>query len=210
MNQRTMDYFVRRAQGGVSFIMVGPAVFDPIGVGGAFEYRIYRDDVLDGLSRLVKAIHEAGVPAGLQLHHAGRQANPDLIDGTPVGPSALMCPVRKSTPRALTVREIERVVLGYGEAAARAKEIGFDAIEVHGSHGYLIAEFLSSYSNERTDLYGGSLENRSRFPFEIIQEVRGKVGENFPIFFRFITLMIYDLIRVGEICCEIIDHCVVV
>ena len=143
VNQRTMDYFIRRAQGGVSFIMVGPAVFDPVGVGGAFEYRMYRDDILEGLSRLVQAIHEAGVPVGLQLHHAGRQANPDLIDGTPVAPSALMCPVRKSTPRALTVREIEKIVLRYGEAAMRAKEAGFDAVEVHGSHGYLIAEFLS-------------------------------------------------------------------
>ena len=76
VNQRTVDYFVRRARGGVSFIMVGPAVFDPVGVGGAFEYRIYRDDVLDGLSRLVAVIHSAGVPVGLQLHHAGRQANP--------------------------------------------------------------------------------------------------------------------------------------
>jgi 2,4-dienoyl-CoA reductase-like NADH-dependent reductase (Old Yellow Enzyme family)/thioredoxin reductase len=184
VNQRTVDYFLRRARGGVAFIMVGPAVFDPVGVGGAFEYRIYRDEVLDGLRKLVKAIHEAGVPVGLQLHHAGRQANPHLIDGTPVAPSALMCPVRRSMPRALSLREIEKVILEYGIAAQRAKEAGFDAVEVHGSHGYLITEFLSPYSNARTDLYGGSLENRSRFPYEVIQEVRRKVGVRFPILFR--------------------------
>jgi 2,4-dienoyl-CoA reductase-like NADH-dependent reductase (Old Yellow Enzyme family)/NADPH-dependent 2,4-dienoyl-CoA reductase/sulfur reductase-like enzyme len=164
--------------------MVGPAVFDPVGVAGAFEYQIYSDDIFNGLTRLVQAIHKAGVPVGLQLHHGGRQANPDLIDGSPVAPSALMCPVRKSMPRALTIPEIKKIVHGYGEAALRAREIGFDAVEVHGSHGYLIAEFLSRYSNERTDLYGGSLENRSRFAVEVIQEVRSKVGEDFPLLFR--------------------------
>jgi len=184
VNQRLIDYFTRRAKGGVAFIMVGPAVFDPVGVGGKFEYRIYRDEILEGLSRLVEAIHGWGVPVGLQLHHAGRQANPDLIDGTPVAPSAIPCPVRRSTPRALTIAEIERIVHQYGEYARKAKQVGFDAVEVHGSHGYLITEFLSSYSNIRTDQYGGSLENRTRFARKVVQEVRRRVGKTFPIFFR--------------------------
>jgi len=184
VNLRLIDYFTRRAKGGVAFIMVGPAVFDPAGVGGKFEYRMYRDEILEGLSRLVQAIHGWGVPVGLQLHHAGRQANPDLIDGTPVAPSAIPCPVRRSPPRALTIPEIEGVVHQYGEYARKAKQVGFDAVEVHGSHGYLITEFLSPYSNIRTDQYGGSLENRTRFAREVVQEVRGNVGEDFPIFFR--------------------------
>ncbi|MBU1206138.1 MAG: FAD-dependent oxidoreductase [Proteobacteria bacterium] len=184
VNQRLIDYFVRRARGGVSFIMVGPAVFDPRGVGGTFEYRLYLDGVLEGLSRLVEAIHDWGVPVGLQLHHAGRQANPALIDGTLVAPSAIPCPVRKSNPRALSLAEIEGIVHQYGVYARKVKEAGFDAVEVHGSHGYLIAEFLSPYSNARTDSYGGSLENRIRFAREVIQEVRKNVGKDFPIFFR--------------------------
>lgn len=184
VNERLINYFVRRAKGGVAFIMVGPGVFDPLGVGGKFEYRVYRDGVLEGLSRLVEAIHKYNVPVGLQLHHAGRQANPELIDGTSVAPSAITCPVRKSTPRALTIPEIEKIVLQYGEYARKVKEVGFDAVEVHGSHGYLITEFLSPYSNHRTDRYGGSLENRVRFAMEVVKEVRRNVGKDFPIFFR--------------------------
>lgn len=184
VNPRLIDYFTKRAKGGVAFIMLGPAVFDPVGIGGKSEYRIYRDEILEGLSTLVEAIHSCGVPVGLQLHHAGRQANPDLISANAVAPSAIPCPVRKFTPKALKIPEIERIILQYGEFARRVKQVGFDALEVHGSHGYLIAEFLSPYSNARKDRYGGSLENRTRFAFQIIEEVRKNVGADFPIFFR--------------------------
>lgn len=184
VNPRLIDYFTKRAKGGVAFIMLGPAVFDPVGIGGKSEYRIYRGKILEGLSTLVEAIHSCGVPVGLQLHHAGRQANPDLISANAVAPSAIPCPVRKFTPKALKIPEIERIILQYGEFARRVKQLGFDALEVHGSHGYLIAEFLSSYSNARKDRYGGSLENRTRFAFQIIEEVRKNVGADFPIFFR--------------------------
>ncbi|MBM4332485.1 MAG: NADH:flavin oxidoreductase [Deltaproteobacteria bacterium] len=184
VNQRLIDYFVRRARGGVSFIMVGPAVFDPRGVGGTFEYRIYRDGILKGLAPLVDAIHRYGVLVGLQLHHAGRQANPLLIEGSAVAPSAIPCPVRKTTPRTLTIPEIEEIVLQYGTYARKIKEAGFDAVEIHGSHGYLIAEFLSPLANSRTDQYGESLVNRTRFAQEVIREVRRSVGNRFPVFFR--------------------------
>ena len=184
MTSRLIHYFVRRARGGVSFIMVGPAVFDPVGSSGTFEYRIDRVEIREGLSRLVKEIHSCGVPVGLQLHHAGRQANPDLIEGVPVAPSAIPCPVRKSQPRALSIPEIERIIEQYGIFALRAKEMGFDAVEVHGSHGYLIAQFLSLFANSRLDSYGGSLENRARLAVQVIQQVRKKVGNDFPIFFR--------------------------
>ena len=184
VNPRLIDYFTKRAKGGVAFIMLGPAVFDPVGIGGKSEYRIYRGKILEGLSTLVEAIHSCGVPVGLQLHHAGRQANPDLISANAVAPSAIPCPVRNFTPKALKIPEIERIILQYGEFARRVKQVGFDALEVHGSHGYLIAEFLSSYSNARKDRYGGSLENRTRFAFQIIEEVRKNVGADFPIFFR--------------------------
>ncbi|MGD0627234.1 MAG: NADH:flavin oxidoreductase [Thermodesulfobacteriota bacterium] len=184
VNQRLIDYFTRRARGGVSFIMVGPAVFDPVGIGGRFEYRLHRNGVWEGLAQLAGEIHGCGVPVGLQLHHAGRQANPELIEGSSVAPSAIPCPVRRSSPRALTIPEIEGIVHQYGVYARKVKEVGFDAVEVHGSHGYLIAEFLSPYSNHRRDTYGGCLENRARFAREVVQEVRRNVGKGFPIFFR--------------------------
>lgn len=184
VNDRLIEYFTRRAKGGAAFIMVGPAVIDPIGVGGTFEFRIYREEILEGIARLVDGIHRCGVPVGLQMHHAGRQANPDLIEGSPVAPSAIPCPVRKTNPRALSITEIEGIVKAYGDYARKVKEVGFDAVEVHGSHGYLIAEFLSSFANAREDTYGGSLENRTRFGREVLREVRRNVGPDFPIFFR--------------------------
>jgi 2,4-dienoyl-CoA reductase-like NADH-dependent reductase (Old Yellow Enzyme family)/thioredoxin reductase len=181
---RLRHYFLRRARGGVAFIMVGPAVIDPLGAGGKFEYRLYRDEVLEGLGNLAEALHRSGVSVGLQLHHAGRQANPALISGTPVAPSPIMCPVRRTIPRELTIPWIEEIVVRYGDAAQRAKRAGFDAVEIHGSHGYLIAEFLSPFSNGRTDHYGGSIENRTRFATEVVREVRARVGKDYPIFFR--------------------------
>ncbi|MEE9403228.1 MAG: NADH:flavin oxidoreductase, partial [Desulfobacteria bacterium] len=122
VNPRLIDYFTKRAKGGVAFIMLGPAVFDPVGIGGKSEYRIYRGKILEGLSTLVEAIHSCGVPVGLQLHHAGRQANPDLISANAVAPSAIPCPVRKFTPKALKIPEIERIILQYGEFARRVKQ----------------------------------------------------------------------------------------
>jgi 2,4-dienoyl-CoA reductase-like NADH-dependent reductase (Old Yellow Enzyme family)/thioredoxin reductase len=184
VTERLIDYFTRRAEGGVAMILVGPAVFDPLGVGGTFEYRIYRQEILDGLGRLVEAIHRCGAAVGLQMHHAGRQANPRLIEGSPVAPSAVPCPVRRTTPRPLSIPEIEGIIQEYGIYAKKAQEAGFDALEVHGSHGYLIAQFLSPFANHRQDAYGGSLENRMRFGRQVIQEVRRNVGWDFPLFFR--------------------------
>ncbi len=184
MTQRLKDYFVRRAQGGVAFILVGPAVIDPLGIGGTFEFQIYRDEILEGLAGLADALHGLGVPIGLQLHHAGRQANPELIPGDPVAPSAIACPVRKKAPRPLSLQEIEGIVHQYGDCARRVKEVGFDAVEVHGSHGYLIAQFLSPLANAREDRYGGGLENRARLAREVLREARRNVGPDFPIFFR--------------------------
>jgi 2,4-dienoyl-CoA reductase-like NADH-dependent reductase (Old Yellow Enzyme family)/thioredoxin reductase len=184
VNPRLINYFRRRAQGGVAFIMVGPASFDPAGIGYISDYRLDRGDILQGLSKLAGAIHKFDVPVGLQMYHGGRQADPDITGQELLAPSAIADPVRRIVPRALTIAQIEELIHGFGTYALKVKEAGFDAVEIHGSHGYLLSEFLSPYANQRTDRYGGSLENRARFPGEIIREVRKNVGKDFPVIFR--------------------------
>jgi 2,4-dienoyl-CoA reductase-like NADH-dependent reductase (Old Yellow Enzyme family)/thioredoxin reductase len=184
VNPRLINYFRRRAQGGVAFIMVGPASFDPAGIGYISDYRLDRDDILQGLAKLAGAIHKFDVPVGLQMYHGGRQADPDITGQELLAPSAIADPVRRIVPRALTIAQIEELIHGFGTYALKVKEAGFDAVEIHGSHGYLLSEFLSPFANQRTDRYGGTLENRARFPGEIIREVRENVGKDFPVIFR--------------------------
>jgi 2,4-dienoyl-CoA reductase-like NADH-dependent reductase (Old Yellow Enzyme family) len=178
------EYFLRRARGGAALILVGPASFESLGIGYRTDIRLDRDDVITSLTALVRKIHLCGIPIGIQLYHAGRQANIDITGGDIVAPSAIADPVRKITPRALKVSEIKKIVHQFGTHALRVKQAGFDIIELHCSHGYLLAEFLSNYANKRTDDYGGTIENRARLPVEIIHEVRLFVGPDFPIFVR--------------------------
>lgn len=181
---RLTGYFERRARGGAALVMIGPASFEPLGIGYWTDFRLDSDDILEGLAGLVSKVHGCGIPMGIQMYHAGRQANIDITGGDMVAPSAIADPVRKITPRALTVPEIEQIVHQFGVHALKAKGAGFDLIEIHCSHGYLLAEFLSNHANARTDGYGGSLENRARLPVEVVREIRRKVGPDFPILVR--------------------------
>jgi len=101
-----------------------------------------------------------------------------------VAPSPIPCPANQEIPHELTLSEIQKIVEEFGDCALRARKAGFDGVEVHGAHGYLVAQFMSSYSNKRTDEYGGSLLNRMRFPLEIISNIQAKAGNDFPILFR--------------------------
>ncbi|MBX6378635.1 MAG: FAD-dependent oxidoreductase, partial [Clostridia bacterium] len=130
-------------------------------------------------------MHDAGARASIQLYHPGRQANARVLGCQPVAPSAVKSPVpAHDPPRALSTEEVREFVVAFAEAARRAKEAGFDAVEFHGAHGYLICQFLSPWANHRTDRYGGSLENRCRFACEILEETRRRVGSDLPVIFR--------------------------
>lgn len=144
---------------------------------------IYDDRFISGFRRFTDSIHSAGAKACVQLHHSGRAMI--MIDSSkpPVAPSAIPHP-GGAVPRALSIGEIEELVGAYGTAAARAKAAGFDAVEVHGGHGYLVAQFMSAYSNRRSDDYGGDIMGRLRFPIEVLKAIRKTVGADFPIIFR--------------------------
>ncbi|MGB9661677.1 MAG: FAD-dependent oxidoreductase [Moorellaceae bacterium] len=181
---RLIAYHTERAKGGVGLIIVEATYVHPSGKGFKNQLGIYSDRLLPGLRRLVDAVHAQGAKIAIQLYHGGRQTT-SAVTGQPiVAPSALPCATIGEVPKELTKEEIASLVRAFAEAARRAKAAGFDAVEVHGAHGYLINEFLSPLANKRTDEYGGSLENRMRFPLEVVRAVRQAVGPDYPVLYR--------------------------
>jgi 2,4-dienoyl-CoA reductase-like NADH-dependent reductase (Old Yellow Enzyme family)/thioredoxin reductase len=183
VGSRTINYHVRRVQGGCAMNIVEIASVHYTS-SSLTTPGIHDDKFIPGLTRLAAAIKEAGGAACIQLWHGGRQTSGKPFGGQPWAPSAIPCPMIQEMPHAMTKEEIWEIVHAYGDAALRAKTAGFDAVELHGAHGYLIDCFLNPYSNTRTDEYGGIFENRIRFGLEVIAEVRSKVGKNFPVLIR--------------------------
>lgn len=181
--QRMKDYYAARAKGGVAMVIVEIACIDsPAGKGLLGQVGIDDDRYLPGLSGLAQAIKAHGARAAIQLHHAGRSAI-RAAGVQSVAPSAI-APPGYETPRELSPDDINRLIDCYALAAERARKAGFDGVEIHGAHLYLIAQFLSSAWNRRRDLFGGSLENRARFLLEIVRQCRKKVGQAYPLWVR--------------------------
>ncbi|MFC1926665.1 FAD-dependent oxidoreductase [Chloroflexota bacterium] len=176
------DFYENLARGGVGMIIVGITAIDLAGRAGINVPGIWDDKFISGWKKLADLVHAHGTRLVPQLHHAGRQTT--SMVGTIVAPSAIPCPMCKEMPKELTIDEIEGLEEKYAEAARRAKEAGCDAVEFHGAHGYLVAQFMSPYSNRRTDKYGGSLEGRLRFAVETIKRIKNRVGKDYPVTFR--------------------------
>jgi dimethylglycine catabolism A len=176
-----IQYYVARAAGGTGLITVEMASPDPAGRHRAGELGLMDDRFLPGLRTLTAAVKRAGASVSVQIGHAGGHTRQDVTGYPPVAPSAIPHLVqemdtRTVIPRALSAEEIPRVVAAFARTAERAKHAGFDMAEIHGAHGYLIAQFLSPLDNHRTDEYGGTLENRARFALEVIRACRERVG----------------------------------
>ncbi|AET67976.1 NADH:flavin oxidoreductase [Desulfosporosinus orientis DSM 765] len=209
VTNRLIAYHEARAKGGVGLIIVEAAYIDWAGKGFPNQIGIDSDALIPGLKRLAEHVHRHGAKIAIQLHHAGRQADLRVTGTDVVGPSAIPCPVIKAMPRELTVDEIKEVVNKYAMAAERAKKAGFDAVELHGTHGYILNQFLSPLSNHRTDEYGGSAEKRMKFPLEVIAAVRKCVGKDYPIIYRIASeeflpggLMLKDAVAFSKILVE--------
>lgn len=180
-----IDYYTERAKGGVGAIIVENTFVDDKNSRSSFvSSGIYNDHMIASKNELAEAIQTNGVAAILQISHGGRQANPSATGRQPVAPSPIPCKFMGVMPRKLTIAEIEEIQNAFAEAARRAQQAGFNGVEIHGAHGYLICEFLSPYTNRRTDKYGGRLENRARFPLEILRKVRERVGSEFIVGYR--------------------------
>lgn len=187
-NQAVVDYYRRRAESGVGLIVTEGTVINHAGANGYPNVpHFYGEEALAGWKQVVEAVHAAGGKIAPQLWHVGsvRRLGTEPDPQVPgFGPMEKQ-KEGKLLVKAMTQADIDDVVAGFAQAAKDAKEIGFDAIELHGAHGYLIDQFFWEGANQRTDNYGGSMENRGRFAVEIIRAVRAAVGEDYPIIFRF-------------------------
>ncbi len=184
VTDRFKEFYWRRAEGGAGLILVGGCRFDD--VGGAYHMLSLADDTyIPGLKEYTYGIHQRGAKAGIQLFHAGRYAQPEANGSrTPLAPSAVYSGYSRAMPKELDQAEIRRIQRDWAAAAVRAKKAGFDLVELLASAGYLICQFLSPMTNLRTDEYGGSFENRTRFARELVAEVRAAVGPDFPVTMR--------------------------
>jgi 2,4-dienoyl-CoA reductase-like NADH-dependent reductase (Old Yellow Enzyme family)/thioredoxin reductase len=184
MTDENLAYISRMAKGGAGLIITEIACVHPSGSIGGGHLGIYDDSFIPGLKKMAQAVHDAGTKTALQLHHAGRESIELLLKGEAIGPSAVPSLVYRQTPKEMTLEDIKMVIKAFGQAAIRAQEAGFDAIEIHGAHGYLLTQFLSAISNKREDEYGGSFQNRAKFMIDVVTEVRKSVGNDFPISLR--------------------------
>lgn len=184
VSEANQAYLRRMARGGPGLIIVEVCAVHTTAPAIDSELGVYDDRFIPGLERLVRIAHAAGSKIALQLHHAGRESLYLLQEKKAIAPSPIRSLVFGLAPREMTRDEIREIIAAFGAAAVRAREAGFDAVEVHGAHGYLLTQFLSALSNQRTDEYGGSMTNRSRFIVEVLQEVRRRVSEDFPVSLR--------------------------
>ncbi len=177
---KNVGMLVERARGGVGLLITGMAFVTLDGRAAPWQLAAHDDRFLPGLADMAKAVHEAHGKVFLQLAHGGCYA-PSALTGTePSGPSANGSDLFPLC-REMTSTEIDKVVAAFGEAAARGKRAGFDGVQLHAAHGYLLSQFLSPFFNQRTDQYGGNLENRARLLLEVVQAVRTGVGKNYPV-----------------------------
>jgi len=185
----------RLARGQVGLIITGFSYVMPNGKALPRQLGIHDDAMIPDLSRLTERVHAANGKIAMQIVHAGVQTVITERRDTPVwGPSAVHDKLFGWTPKAMTQREIKETVQAFARAAGRVKRAGFDAVELHGAHGYLISQFLSPFRNKRTDKYGGPIENRARFLFETYRAVRKTVGRNLPVLIKLNTK---DFVRGG-------------
>jgi 2,4-dienoyl-CoA reductase-like NADH-dependent reductase (Old Yellow Enzyme family)/thioredoxin reductase len=184
VSPRHVAYYRRRAEGGAALIIVEPLFVDPLGREHPRQLGAHTDDVIAGLRELVDAVHGAGAMAFAHLNHAGRAANPKVIGGAPEAPSAVTCAATGATPTAMSQDRIQRVLRAYAEAARRAREAGFDGVEIQLGLGYLPAQFMSQRTNRRTDRYGVEQGDRWVFVEELISSVRASIGEGLALVSR--------------------------
>jgi 2,4-dienoyl-CoA reductase-like NADH-dependent reductase (Old Yellow Enzyme family)/thioredoxin reductase len=181
---RNVQYYGERARGGAGLIITEASYIDQTTHSRPHAIGSSEDRFVPGLRRLTDAIRAAGAASCIQLIHAGKLAPANVIGCAPLAPSAIPHAATGEVPRAMTREDIKYIAGCFAAAAGRSADAGFDAVEVHGAHGYLLHQFLSPLSNCRKDEYGGSLENRARFSLEVVRAVRERVDRGFPIIFR--------------------------
>jgi len=195
VSQQAIEYYARRAEGGCSLIIVEGTSVDP-SLDAKGSLRLDDDKFISGMSTLVKVIHSKDCAAVLQLGHPGKQA-PTINGKKTIAPSPIPDPIFKDIPHKLTIEEIRKLIDFFIKAAIRAKAAGFDGVEIHGAHGYLISTFLSPFDNIRTDEYGGDTLRRSKFAIDIVSGIKKELN-NYPVFFRISAEQFTDGLHLNE------------
>jgi len=184
VSDRLINFFVDRVEKGIGLIVTGSISVSPEGSGLPTQLALYDDKFVEGLTKMNNAVHNAGGKIGAQIYHAGRQATEAVTGIQPIAPTAMRCNVMDNDPREMTLEDIKDINEKFVNAAKRAIKAGFDMIEVHFAHGYLLHSFLSPHSNKRTDEFGGSFENRCRFPMMVFNNVMKAVEGKIPVTIR--------------------------
>ncbi|MDR1589880.1 MAG: NAD(P)/FAD-dependent oxidoreductase [Oscillospiraceae bacterium] len=179
-----LEYYAARARGGFGLIITEYVGVDHFGMGARNELRIYSDDYIPELRKLSDVVHAGGAKVFMQLHHGGKWADPHIFGQPTVSASAITWHIRDCVPRELTTEEVYDLIEKWGDAALRAKNAGYDGVELHGAHGYLLPQFMSTYTNRRVDEFGGDITGRARFPTDVIKNIKQKCGAGFPVIVR--------------------------
>ena len=183
--EKTSDFYMELAKGGPGLIITGITSIDQVGRNMLGQLCLDDDSQIAQHTSFVQKIHDLDCKIAPQLSHAGRQSfNPKFH---PVAPSPIPNPMSKKTPKELNLEQIEEIIKNFAEASRRAYESGYDMVQLNAAHGWLLSNFLSPYTNKRTDEYGGNVEKRSRILVEIYKLTREKVGKKFPIFLKLQT-----------------------
>jgi 2,4-dienoyl-CoA reductase-like NADH-dependent reductase (Old Yellow Enzyme family) len=186
VTENQISFYSTLAEGGVGLIITGITYVHPTGQISRIQNSIAGDEFINGFKKLTAAVHHRGAKIALQLFHAGREARfPDSNEGLPLAPSLLETdPYFKAAHREMTENEIWDLVHAFGDGARRAREAGFDAVQVHAAHAYLLSQFLSPFTNRRLDEWGGHLKNRLHIHRSIYQDIREKVGNDYPLLIK--------------------------
>ncbi len=205
VTDRQIELFRELGRGEVGLIITGHAFVQAAGKAAPRQLGVHQDGMVQGLRRIPEAVHAFPSKVFLQIAHAGRQTKERICGCIPVAPSAVYDPVSKIMPRALSAAEIPALIADFVAAARRAREAGFDGVQLHAAHGYLLSSFLSPHTNRRPDEWGGSLDNRSRVLVEIMRGIRRIAGRDFPIIIKLNStdfldggLMVEDSVRVAR------------
>jgi len=181
-NDAVKDFYAARARGGLALTVLTPGIVD-ISMASPIQLGIYDDSCIPGFRQFTDLIHSCGARMGIQLMHLGRQGG-EIKRYKPVAPSPIPLTPKDEVPHELTAGEVDGLVEKFAEAARRARDAGFDMVELHGCHGYLLSSFMSPLTNKRSDRYGGSVANRARFVVEIVKLIKERVGQDFPVSVR--------------------------
>ncbi len=184
VTERNVELYRTLAEGEVGLIVTGHAYVAPEGRASARQIGADSDEKVGGLTRLAAAVHAFPSRIVLQVAHAGRQTKEKVCGGVPLAPSAVYEPVIKVMPREMTAADIRKTIEDFIRAGVRAKSAGFDGVQLHGAHGYLLSSFFSPYTNKRADAYGGSMENRARAAVEILRGIKERCGRDYPVLIK--------------------------